>query len=323
MHKQLTLKSIRPVLIGAACALGLASGPAFAIDWDSIEGADMTLFYPGQASWEWVLTGSSHSGATKFRQGRNCRGCHEGEEADMGNLIVSGQKLEPQPIANKRGFIPINVKAAHDDTRLYVRIQWFEQAMDGFPEMDPDWEAKVTMMFDDGSVVEATRAGCWGACHDDAHLMASDPGGDVDIKKYLARSRTKLTRHGGGLNMKPDAELDELRANGYFLEYWQARLNHNAPGVAYKGHILETREDAASDEITSDVQYAHGEWTVILSGPLAGEGPYSKTFEPGKTYSVGFAIHDAHADRRFHHVSFEHTLVLDQGEADIVAVRAE
>jgi len=36
---------------------------------------------------------------------------------------------------------------------------------------------------------------------------------------------------------------------------------------------------------------------------------------------VGFAIHDAYAEHRFHHVSLESTLVLDKGEADFVAPR--
>jgi len=322
MRKHMNFLCRRSAFVVAACAFGMIAQPALAIDWDNIQGADMTLFYPGQASWEWVLTGSSHSGATKFRQGRNCRGCHQGEEADMGNLIVSGKKLEPDPIPNKRGFIPLNVKAAHDGDRLYIRLQWSEQAQDGIPVMDKDWESRVTMMFDDGSVIEATRAACWGACHDDAHQMASDPG-DVDIKKYLARSRVKITRHGGGMDMKPEADLAEMRDKGIFLEYWQARLNQGSPAVAHRGHILETREDAVTDDVTAEAEYSEGQWTVVLSGPLAGTGPYSKTFEPGKTYHVGFAIHDAHADRRFHHVSFEHTLVLDQGEADIVAVAAQ
>ena len=47
------------------CALGLAAGvggliaaaPArAAIDWASVPGKDVVLFYPGQASWEWALT---------------------------------------------------------------------------------------------------------------------------------------------------------------------------------------------------------------------------------------------------------------------------
>lgn len=311
---------IRAALVaGATCALCLTAPPALAIDWDSVAGKDVTLFYPGQASWEWVLTQSSHSGAKKFRGGKNCRGCHDGEQATIGDLIVSGKKLEPAPIMHKRGSIPAHVQVAHDAERLYFRLEWFEQALNGFPVMDPDYEAKVTVMLDDGAVAEATRAGCWGACHDDAYGMVSAQEGQ-DLKKYLARSRTRVTRSGGGLNFASDADLAALAEQGVFLEYWQARLNHDAAAVAAMGSILKDRNDAPSDEVSAESSYAHGKWTVVLSRPLATSAARSKALVPGKTYTVGFAVHDAYAGRRFHHVSFEYSLVIDSGEADFVAV---
>jgi len=39
---------------------------------------------------------------------------------------------------------------------------------------------------------------------------------------------------------------------------------------------------------------------------------------PGKHYTVAFAIHSGHTSKRFHYVSFERSLVLDQGSADFV-----
>ena len=39
--------------------------------------------------------------------------------------------------------------------------------------------------------------------------------------------------------------------------------------------------------------------------------------EPGKTYTVGFAIHDDFAAARFHHVTLNTTLALDNAEAQI------
>ena len=50
---------------------------------------------------------------------------------------------------------------------------------------------------------------------------------------------------------------------------------------------------------------------------LAG-GPGQHTFAPGKTYNFGFAIHDDHADWRFHHVSLGYTLGLG-AKADVTA----
>lgn len=311
-----------PRAIALAAAIALAPTAALAVDWDAIEGKDIILFYPGQASWEWVLTQSSHSGAKRFREGKNCRGCHEGEEQAIGNLIVSGEKLEPEPIERKRGFIPLNVKFAHDGERLYIRLKWTEQGINGFPVIDPDYEAKVTVMIDDGSVVEAGRAGCWGACHDDVERMPSATEGQ-DLHKYLARSRTKITRQGGGINYRSDDEISALVGNGIFLEYWQARLNHGDPATAADGSILKSREDFEAPLVEATSEYSHGEWTVELSRPMAAAGAMRNQITAGKIYNVGFAIHEVHADGRYHHVSFEHTLSIDSGAADFVALERQ
>lgn len=307
------------LLTTAIAAFGFMAVPASAqdIDWDSVKGKDITLLYPGQASWEWALTKSTHSGATKFRQGKNCYECHEGEEQDIGELIVSGQKVEPEPIERKRGSIPVNVKVAHDGENFYMRLEWTEQGKNGFPAMDPDYETKVTVMFDDGSVSEATRAGCWGTCHDDASGMASNTG--PELKKYLSKSRTKNTRTGGGTNYKADSDIAALEASGTFLEYWQARLNHDQDPVAVDGYILKSRDENTNPAVTVTNQYLHGKWIVVFSRPLNVTGEYRKAIERGKIYSFGIAIHDAHAAKRFHHVSFEHTFVLDAGDAELVA----
>lgn len=291
--------------------------PALAIDWNTIKGTDITLFYPGQSSWEWVLTQADHSGAKKFREGKNCRACHKGEETAIGNLIVSGKKLEPNPIAGKPGSIPVNVKAAYDDERLYVRLEWTDPPPSGVT-MDAEYESKVAMMLDGGSVPEATRAGCWGVCHDDAASMAS-AARDKGLTKYLGVSRVKIQRSGGGENFKSKEALDQLLRSEVFMEYWQARLNKNKPAVAIDGFILERRNENRSPMVSATAEFKQRKWVVVLTRKLLTNSPGHKNIVPGKTYTVGFALHDDHTERRFHHISLEHTLVLDQGEADIMA----
>ena len=44
----------------------------YSIEWDGVKSKQITLFYPGQASWEWVLTKSTHAGAKNFRAGKDC-----------------------------------------------------------------------------------------------------------------------------------------------------------------------------------------------------------------------------------------------------------
>lgn len=293
------------------------------VNWDLIDGKDITLFYPGQASWEWALTQSSHSGAKKFRKGKNCRGCHEGEQTDMGALILSGEKLDPSPFPYKDGSVIVNVKTSHDETHLYLRLEWPDIVPTSERVLDKDFEAKVAVMIDDGTLKESVRAGCWGACHDDANSMASSQD-DTDLRKYLSRSRTKLSRKGGGLNFKSQADLDALAAQGSFLEYWQARLNKGAPAVAVGGFILKERQEHKTPivNVTSHFEEgAPGKWVIEFSRKLAPAEGNHKTFTQGKTYTLGFALHGGHATQRFHYVSFEYTLVLDQGSADFVTLK--
>lgn len=310
----------RFTLPGIILLLALVTPFAQAVDWSGVEGKQITLFYPGQASWEWALTKADHSGAKKFRQGKNCKECHSEEEADIGATIVSGEKLEPDPIKGKRGSINVTVKTAHDGERLYVRLEWPEGKPIDETKMDPDYQVKVTMMFDDGHVKEATRAGCWGTCHDDAVGMASAQS-DSEISKYLTKSRTKVGRKGGGENYKSTSELDQLLADGIFMEFWQAKLNKGSEAIAVDGYILDKRHTNQTPLINTKADNQAGTWTVEFSRKLTPGDPLHKDIISGKVYSLGFAIHEAYTEHRYHHISLEHTLTLDQGEADFIAVK--
>jgi len=306
-------------------ALGIAAGaatglPAWAIDWNTVKEQEVILFYPGQGSWEWSLTQDDHSGAKKFREGKNCFACHKGEEKDMGKKIVTGKMLEPAPIPGKSGSIPLKVKTAHDGERLYIRMEWQGATQPSGKKMDAKVAARATVMLDDGGVKEATRAGCWGSCHDDVQGMASAPAGK-EITKYLAASRSKVTRQGGGENYKPVAEIQQLLKQGVFLEFWQARLNPGQPAQAADGYILDKRHDSAAPAVAAEGRFDGGKWVVTLSRKLKAGGEGRKDIVPGKTYAIGFAVHNDHTNHRFHYVSFEQSLVLDQGKADFVAVK--
>ncbi len=58
---------------------GLLAAPAAAIDWGSVPGKPLVLFRPAQSSWEYMLTIADHSGAERFKDGKNCIVCHGGE----------------------------------------------------------------------------------------------------------------------------------------------------------------------------------------------------------------------------------------------------
>ena len=88
--------------------------PTVALDWDQVPERDIVLFYPGQLSWEMLLTESEHSGADKFREGKDCRQCHEGEERASGTLLVADKYSESTPIEGKPGFLELKVKTARE-----------------------------------------------------------------------------------------------------------------------------------------------------------------------------------------------------------------
>ncbi len=46
--------------------------------WDKIPWTRLTLFYPGQVTWEWLI-GSEHAGAAEVVNGHACAGCHTAE----------------------------------------------------------------------------------------------------------------------------------------------------------------------------------------------------------------------------------------------------
>lgn len=194
-----------------ATALGLAalgSVPAIGadlekIDWSAIPKSEIVLFYPGQSSQEWLL-GAEHKkgGAKGLKDGKGCLDCHESEEADIGNKIVSGKRLEPTPIPGKAGSIKATVQAAYDKEYFYFKASWPAKEAGAFHEYvvyrDGKWEtyasnrtnkdvragkAKVSyenrfnVMFGDnkGTVANFESQGCWVTCHNSMRDMPNQP----------------------------------------------------------------------------------------------------------------------------------------------------
>ena len=97
----------------------LAAGPTFAteaasVDWSKVPTKAVTLFYPGQSSYQWLRSKEHKRAFRKTEQGDSCASCHEGEEAEIGQLIVSGERLAPPPIEGKQATTDLAVQAAHD-----------------------------------------------------------------------------------------------------------------------------------------------------------------------------------------------------------------
>jgi len=326
---------------GAAAAGGSVAPN---IDWDAVSGTDLTLFYPGQASFEWVQNGKQHGGARPLTKGGDaCSTCHAAELDAIGNKLVAGGEIEPTPIPGKRGTISTSVQAAHDDKNIYIRLQWPDAGHSPAPfvdggKMDPDNQIKVAMMITGTGIELGEQVGCWASCHADNTYMpfAVEPDAIAanaavleqlqtpdTITKYLAESRTDIEIRGrggkpqGGWDLvKPQEEIDQLLADGTFLDL----LRVYADGTTRNGHILERRV-AEDGEMMGEASLSGGMWTVVfaraLNSGVAGDVP----LEAGKTYTVGFAIHDDFAAARFHHVSLDLQMALDDDSAAINVIK--
>jgi cytochrome c-type protein NapC len=325
-----------------------ASPDTSSVDWSKVATKNVTLFYPGQASFEWVQTGKDHGGARAFAKlGDRCSTCHGKEVKDMGAKIVSGEKLEPTPIAGKRGHIDVKVQATHDDKNLYLRFRWKDDKHTPVPfvdggKMDPENQVKLAMMLaaneggEDGPKVElVNQAGCWATCHHDSRYMPHKPKpedmekfADVakrlemedGITKYIKSSRTKIEVkgrrgkiRGGWQKLKDQEELDTLLKDGSFLDLYR----FSSGAKAENGHVAASRTMKDTGEFTATGKLVGKNWTVTMVRPLKSETSGDIAIEPGKLYTVGFAIHDDFTDARFHHVSLEYYLGLDNDKADI------
>jgi cytochrome c-type protein NapC len=313
------------------------------VDWDAVASADMTLFYPGQASFEWVQNGKQHGGARPLTKGGDqCTTCHAKELETIGSKIAGGtEDTEPTPIPGKPGVINATVQAAHDGENLYVRMQWPESIHAPVPfaeggKMDPDNAVKVAMMITGTGIELGEQVGCWATCHADNTYMPFDPGAEViaasgdiatrlaaegSVTKYLSESRSKVEvkgrrgkPQGGWDQLKAAEEIEQYLTDGTFMDLMRVY----ADGSGSNGYLLERRVENGG-EFASEASLSAGMWTVVFSRPLAG-GEGDVPLEPGKTYTVGFAIHDDYATARFHHVTLNTSMALDDDAALINVV---
>ncbi len=311
------------------------------VAWADVASQTITLFYPGQTSFEWAQTGKDHGGARAFAKlGDRCASCHANEVRDMGAKLVSGEKAEDSPIPGKRGHVDLKVQAVHDDNNLYMRFQWPDAAHTPAPfvdggKMDPDNQVKLAMMIAGTGIDNADQAGCWVTCHHDSRFMpdqpddtmiaeAGDVGNQIDITdgitKYTAQSRTKVEikgrrgkKRGGWDKLKPAAEIDELAQSGAVMDL----VRYLSGSSAENGSVLAERQMADSGKIDAQGSLENGTWTVVLTRPLAADSPGDVPIKAGELYTVGFALHDDFTNARFHHVSLEFKLGLDDPNAEI------
>ena len=301
-------------------------------DWSSVPSREITIFYPGQSSMEWMLNGKDHGGSRPFTKlGDRCFTCHDKEADKMGEKIVTGQKLEPKEtlIPGKRGSIPVNVQASHDANNLYMRFEWENSEHTPAPfvdggKMDPENPMKLAIMFASDEVKYAGQAGCWGTCHHDANGMPHAPA-DTKVSKYITESRTKIEikgrrgkKRGGWDKRKADDEISSEMAAGHFMDIVRYKSGKNQ---SEDGHILADRIMEGGQGAEFNAKLDGDTWVVELKRKLQSGKPGDVSMALDKMYNFGFAIHDDHTNARFHHVSLGYKLGFDNDTAEVNATK--
>jgi len=289
-----------------AAGSAMAADPA-TIDWSKIPVKNMKLFYPGQASYEWLHT-PEHNGSRAIAQGKPCLQCHEGDEAAKGNKLVKPGPQEAMPVAGKNGVLDLAVQAAHDDKNLYLRFQWKTQAQgpgDNYPQIRFDgtewknygahrlnkavregkmqaiYEDRLSLMVDDGKVPNFANHGCWITCHDGMRDMRNEATKEQiaanpllqkrsDIRKYLPSTRT--SDNATWDKTKSAEEIAAIKAAGGFLELMQWRAHRSNPvGMADDGYVLEYRLfDAGKNPFVSNMDAATKRPKMMFDAGKAG-----------------------------------------------------
>lgn len=319
----------------------------FGVDWSDVPARQITIFYPGQTSMEWVLNGRDHGGSRAFvKSGDSCVSCHDKETASMGEKMVSGEKAETMPIPGKRGSIPVDVQAAHDGSNVYFRFAWEDGEHADVPfvdggKMDPDNAMKIALMLTSDQPEFAAQAGCWGTCHHDMNYMPDAPeadaiasssvGGSIDtsmgITKYIQESRTKIEVK--GRRKKPRGGWDQLKTEDEIAKALEGQvvmdlLRYKAgTGEIEDGYVLEDRKMSGGQGFEVFQSHEGSSWVIVLKRPMTVTAAGDIALQAGTLYNFGFAIHDDYANSRFHHVSLGYKLGFDDDSAEINAVKRD
>ncbi len=94
------------------------------VNWQAIPPETISLFYPAQASWQYLASKSHPGSAMLNNKAFNCKSCHRDQQQKLGESLVKHPRLEPDPIQGKSSLIKLKVQAAFDDTYLHMKFEW-------------------------------------------------------------------------------------------------------------------------------------------------------------------------------------------------------
>lgn len=292
----------RAKVAAAVCAVltgfAVAAADAAEVNWEQVDGTTITTFYPGIASWDFLLGTDHKQGARVIRKlSKSCAECHIGDDGEYyisadeiisGELLTSGseQPFEPQPIAGAPGFKPLDVKAAFDETTLYVQFKWQGAAPTA------SMPARLSVQLND-NIRSFAKFGCFIACHDDQAGMPKDNGANTKLYGYYTRD---------GENLKSQETLDKHLAKRQFIDLWEVSITDTGISASDQ-YVLQDRLEDRND-LTVSGGYADGSYTVVISRALTTGDDKDVAIAHGNVFTIGTSIHDNGNKGRKHYVSF-------------------
>lgn len=197
-----------------------------------------------------------------------------------GDTPDPGERADGRAPADEEILGPVlRVAAVHDDSAIQIRFEfptdnpvWYHQywvydgdewVRHGSGAAGPDehglYEDRISMMLDDGSVEHFAEAGGFIASHHGMRSLPSEASAEEvrahphlgeslersDVRKFIPASREGEPGEDFWRRVRDPADLEQLRAEGVFLDLWQWRAHRSHPvGYADNGYILDYRHSS-------------------------------------------------------------------------------
>ena len=310
------------LLFGCIALFALGAAQAQDVDWSKVQGKTIKVFYPGDASWEFVRGDDHGTGAVPIRTFKKaCADCHVGQSGEYdinADKIITGElkkssshePFEPEPLAGMPGFKDLSVKAAYDAENVYLWFQWKGAgASVANPALAGQGKADAIAVQLNNTIKSFSLVGCFMTCHNDENGMPGHQGGDVKLYAYYTREKD------GG--MKSQDKLDEYLSKHQFIDLWDVEFEGNEV-KAEDEIVLQQRTKDAQNDLSATGGFADGTYTVVMKRKLVTGDKDDIELSDGKSFSIGIAIHDNGNGGRKHYVSFPLTIGLSSA-ADVTA----
>ncbi len=313
------------------------------IDWESINPATITMFYPGMTSMEFLVSDDHRLGGRNIKKGKkNCRRCHlskKGELDLMADEIAAGTAMmkrsrkpfEDKPIKGKKGTLLASIKAAYDSEYIYMRLSW--------PSPGRGWAGNggTDIIKPDRVSIQLNRRedyfrryGCFITCHNDVNTMPKAPSKKLvrgnpyyaGLKRDDVRLYAYYTREGAWNKIKGRDKLSGILKEGGLMDLWSVKLRNKTTSVK-DGWVFEDRRWERESDLSAKATWngeGGGRYIVDLKRKLLTKSVTDVQLKDGSLLTIGVAIHDDNTEKRRHYVSFPMTVGLGGGaEVDVSA----